>query len=74
MNAENKITYLSFTERVAKRANVTDAEADAYIHELSKTVGDTLEKDDEVQLYRFGRFHTTHVEERPAHNPKTGKH
>lgn len=73
MNAENKITFQSFTERVAKRANVSGVEADAYIHQLSKTVGDVLEKGDEVQLYRFGRFHTTHVDERSGHNPKTGE-
>lgn len=73
MNAENKITYLSFTERVAKRANVSSIEADAYIHQLSKAAGDALEKGDEVQLYRFGRFHTTHVDERPGHNPQTGE-
>lgn len=73
MNAENKITYESFTERVARRANVSEIEADAYIQQFSRTAGDALEKGDDVQLYHFGRFHTTHVEERPGHNPKTGE-
>lgn len=73
MNSENKINFESFTDRVAKRANVTNTEADAYLHELSKTVGDALEDGDEVKLYHFGRFHTTHFEERPGHNPRTGE-
>lgn len=73
MNNENKITYESFAERVAQRANISDAEADRYIHQLSKTVGEALETGDEVQLYQFGRFTTNHFDERPGHNPQTGE-
>lgn len=72
MKSENKITYESFTERVANRAKVSEAEADAYIHQFSKTTGEALEGGDEVQLYRFGRFLTVHADERPGHNPRTG--
>ena len=72
-NAANKITYESFTERVAQRANVSDSEADDYIHQFAKTAGDALENGDEVQLYHFGRFRTTHVDERPGNNPQTGE-
>ena len=72
-NATHKITYESFTERVARRANVNDSEADAYIHQFAKTAGDALENGDEVQLYRFGRFRTTHIDERPGNNPQTGE-
>ena len=73
MSAEKKITYEAFTERVAKRANVSESEADAYIHQFAKTAGDALEEGDEVQLYHFGRFRTTHVDERLGHNPGTGE-
>ena len=72
-NAAHKITYESFTERVARRANVNDTEADAYIHQFAKTAGDALENGDDVQLYHFGRFRTTHVDERPGNNPQTGE-
>lgn len=73
MNTENKITFESFTERVAKRADVSATEADAYIHQLARTAGDALEKGEDVQLHRFGRFHTEHIEERAGHNPRTGE-
>ena len=72
MKSANKITYESFTQRVANRAKVSEAEADAYIHQFSKTTGEALEDGDEVQLYRFGRFVTVHADERPGHNPRTG--
>lgn len=73
MNAENKITFEAFTERVAKRANLSDSEADAYIHQLAKSAVEALEQGEDVQLYRFGRFHTIHVDQRQGHNPKTGE-
>ena len=73
MKTGHKITYESFTERVAKRANVSDAEADAYIHQLSRTATDALEENDEVQLYHFGRFRPVHVDERSGTNPNTGE-
>lgn len=73
MNAENKITFQAFTERVAKRAKVSEAEADAYIHQFASTAGHALENGDEVQLYHFGRFRTSHVDEHPGHNPGTGE-
>ena len=73
MSSDNKITYETFTERVAKRADVSTAEADAYIHQFSETASEALEEGDEVQLYRFGRFVTKHVDERAGHNPGTGE-
>jgi nucleoid DNA-binding protein len=73
VNGEHKITFHDFTERVAKRANVSSVEADAYIHQLAKTTGDALESGGDVQLYRFGRFHTLHVDERSGHNPQNGE-
>lgn len=73
MKDRRKITYEDFTERVAKRANVSEAEADAYIHQFSRTAGDALETGDDVQLYHFGRFSPVHVDERSGSNPNTGE-
>lgn len=73
MKSANKITYESFTERVANRAKVSNAEANSYIHQFSETASKALEGGDEVQLYRFGRFVTTHVDEHAGHNPGTGE-
>lgn len=73
MNAGNKITFESFTERVARRANISDTEADTYLHQLGSTAVDALEDGDEVQLHHFGRFQTTHVDARAGHNPGTGE-
>jgi len=70
---DNKITLHSFTELVAKRARVSRAEADAYIHQLAKTMAEGLEKGDYIHLYRFGRFSTTPVGEQMGHNPNSGE-
>lgn len=73
MSTDNKITFHSFTELVAKRAKVSRTEADTYIHQLAKSIGQELEKDGSVHLYHFGRFHTTHVGEQMGHNPNSGE-
>lgn len=73
MSNDNKITFHAFTELVAKRAGVSSVKADAYIHQLAKTMGEELEKDSYIHLYRFGRFHTTHVGEQMGHNPNSGE-
>jgi nucleoid DNA-binding protein len=70
---DNKITLHSFTELVARRAKVSSADADNYIHQLAKTMAEGLEKGDYIHLYRFGRFHTTHVDEQMGHDPNTGE-
>jgi nucleoid DNA-binding protein len=73
MSNDNKITFHSFTELVAKRSKVNRTEADEYIHQLAKSIGEELEKDGSVHLYHFGRFHTTHVGEQMGHNPNSGE-
>lgn len=73
MTTDHKITFQDFTERVAKRAKVSPAEAGVYIHQLSKSIGYALEGGREVSLYHFGRFHLPYVDEREAHNPSTGE-
>lgn len=72
MTNDNKITFQVFTELVAKRSKVSSVEADAYIHQLAKTMGEGLENGNDIHLYRFGRFHTTHVGEQIGNDPNTG--
>ncbi len=73
MSDDNKITLHAFTELVAKRAEVSSVEADAYIHQLARTLGEGLEKGSDINLYRFGRFHTTHVGEQMGRDPNSGE-
>lgn len=73
MSTDNKMTFHDFTERVAKRAHVSNAQADTYIHQLVKSIGHALEKGREVPLYHFGRFHLPHVDERQGRDPGTGE-
>lgn len=73
MSDENKITLPAFTDLVARRAKVSSVEAGAYIHQLAKTMAKGLEDGSEIPLYRFGRFHTTHVAEKMGHDPNSGK-
>ncbi|ALC17379.1 hypothetical protein DSOUD_2627 [Desulfuromonas soudanensis] len=73
MSDDNKITFHSFTELVAKRAGTSRVEADAYIHQLAKIMGEGLENNSDIHLYHFGRFHTTHVGEQMGSDPNTGE-
>ena len=73
MSDDNKIALHSFTALVARRARVSSAEADAYIHQFAKTMSEELETGGEISLYHFGRFHTTHVAEQTGHDPNTGE-
>ena len=72
MSEDNKITLHNFTALVAQRAKVSSVEADAYIHQLAKTISGELEAGGDIHLYHFGRFHTTHVDEQAGHNPNSG--
>ncbi len=73
MSANTKIALPAFTGLVARRAKVSGAQADAYIHQLAKTMAEGLEKGSDIPLHRFGRFHTTHVAEKMGHDPNSGK-
>jgi len=73
MSDDNKITLQAFTELVARRAKVSSAEADAYIHQFAKSISEELETGGEIPLYHFGRFHTTHVDEQAGHDPNSGE-
>jgi nucleoid DNA-binding protein len=72
MSDDNKIALHSFTALVARRAKVSSAEADAFIHRFAKTISEELEAGGEIPLYHFGRFHTTHVDEQAGHDPNSG--
>lgn len=72
MSDDNKISLHAFTELVAKRAKVSRIEADAYVHQFVKSLSKELEEGGDISLYHFGRFHTTHVNEQPGHDPNSG--
>lgn len=72
MSDDNKITLHAFAALVAARAKVGSAETDAYIHQFAKSMSEELEAGGDIHLYHFGRFHTTHVDEQPGHDPNTG--
>ncbi|MHB1236872.1 MAG: HU family DNA-binding protein [Gallionella sp.] len=72
MSDDNKIALHTFAELVAKRAKVSSAEADTFIHKFAKSISEELEKGGDIHLYHFGRFHTTHVNQQAGHNPNSG--
>jgi len=72
-NDNNKIALHDYTALVAKRAKVSDAEADAFIYQFAKTMGKELEAGGDIHLYHFGRFHTTHVDDQAGHDPNSGE-
>lgn len=73
MSDDNKIALHDFASLVARRAKVSDVEADTYIHRFAKAVSEELEAGGDVHLYHFGRFHTTHVAEQAGHDPNSGE-
>lgn len=72
MSDDNKIALHAFAALVARRAKVSNVDADAYIHQFAKTMAGELEAGGDINLYRFGRFHTTHVDEQPGRDPNSG--
>ena len=72
MSDDNKIALPAFAALVAKRAKVSSVDADAFIHQFAKTISKELETGGEINLYHFGRFQTTHVDEKAGHNPNSG--
>ncbi|MFA6902072.1 MAG: HU family DNA-binding protein [Gallionellaceae bacterium] len=72
MSDDNKITLHTFTVLVAERAKVSSVEADTFIHQFAKSISEELEKGGDINLYHFGRFNTTHVDEKAGHNPNSG--
>ncbi|MFA5371753.1 MAG: HU family DNA-binding protein [Sideroxydans sp.] len=72
MSDDNKIALHSFAALVARRAKVSDVDADTYIHQFAKTISEELEAGGDIHLYHFGRFHTTHVDEQAGHDPNSG--
>jgi nucleoid DNA-binding protein len=72
MSDDNKIALHDFAALVAKRAKVSNVEADTYIHQFAKAISEELEAGGDIHLYHFGRFHTTHVDEQAGHDPNSG--
>ena len=72
MSDDNKIALHTFAALVARRAKVSSVEADTFIHQFAKTISEELETGGEIHLHHFGRFQTTHVDEKAGHNPNSG--
>jgi nucleoid DNA-binding protein len=72
MSGDNKIALQSFAALVARRAKVSSVVADSFIHQFALTMSEELEAGGDIPLYRFGRFHTTHVDEKVGHDPNSG--
>ena len=72
MSDDNKIAFHTFAGLIAKRAKVSSVEAGTFIHRFAKTISKELETGGDIHLQHFGRFHTTHVDERAGHNPNSG--
>lgn len=73
MSDDNKIALHDFAALVARRAKVSEVEADTYIHQFAKAISEELEAGGDIHLYHFGRFHTTHVDEQAGHDPNSGE-
>ncbi len=73
MSDDNKIALHDFAALVARRAKVSNVEADTYIHQFAKAISEELEAGGDIHLYHFGRFHTTHVDEQAGHDPNSGE-
>ncbi len=72
MSGDNKIALHELTRLVARRAKVSHVEANAFIQQFAKTLSKELEAGGDIHLYRFGRFHTTHVDEQTGRDPNSG--
>lgn len=72
MSDDNKIALHTFAALVARRAKVSNVEADTFIHQFAKSISEELETGGDIHLYHFGRFHTTHVDQQAGHNPNSG--
>ncbi|MFY9261821.1 MAG: HU family DNA-binding protein [Gallionella sp.] len=72
MSGDNKIALHELTRLVARRAKVSHVEANAFIQQFAKTLSKELEAGGDIHLYRFGRFHTTHVDEQAGRDPNSG--
>ncbi|MCF0142549.1 MAG: HU family DNA-binding protein [Parasporobacterium sp.] len=58
---------------IAEKAGLTQKQAAAALKAFTDTVGETLKKDDKVQLVGFGTFEVSKRAARQGRNPATGK-
>lgn len=62
-----------FIKAVAEKADVTQVEAKKVIEAMLDTIGDTLERGEEVQFVGFGSFKLAERAARIGRNPQTGE-
>ncbi len=68
------MTKTQLIDTVAKKAEVSKAEAAKYVNTVLGVIADNLsEGDGEVSVIDFGRFFVKHVPERLTNNPRTNE-
>lgn len=60
-------------KEIAKKAEITNKQAEAALNTFVSTVSTTLKKGDKVTLVGFGTFSVTKRAARKGRNPQTGK-
>ena len=58
---------------MAKRANLTQKEAERALEAFLETLGNTLRSGDKIQLVGYGTFEVRERAERTGKNPQTGE-
>ena len=64
---------VELVDAIAKKANVTKAEATRALDVTFEVIAEALEKGDRVPLVGFGTFSVSKRDERSARNPRTGE-
>lgn len=60
-------------DAIAKKANITKKDSDAFVKAFLETITETLAKGEEIQLIGFGTFTVSERAGRIGKNPKTGE-
>ncbi|HOV13749.1 MAG TPA: HU family DNA-binding protein [Spirochaetota bacterium] len=70
-DATKKVGIDEFSERVAKKAEITPERSKEYVHTLFDLISAGLKKEDKVSIYKFGNFKKKWVKTKSGINPKT---
>jgi len=70
-NEGERIGIDDFSNRVAKKANVSQEKAKKFTHILFETIKEGLKKENQIPIYKFGKFVKKWVPTRDGINPKT---
>ncbi len=67
------MTKIDIINRVAEQTGLPKQDADTAVETIISLIKDSLSKDDQVILRRFGSFQTREKNKRVGRNPKTGE-